>query len=492
MTAREKLQVQIGYRNHGFNAFLSDKISLRRRLQDGRHKLCRTQTYQVNLPATSVIICFHNEAWSTLLRTVHSVLDRTPGDLLFEIIILDDASSMSHLESKLEHYVANLTKVKLVRSQERLGLIRARLLAVEIAKSEIITFLDSHCEVMVGWLEPLLSRISEDASVIVTPVVDEINRDNFQYKVLGEPYMRGGFNWRLQYRWKPVPWYRNRSSPIEPIRSPAMPGGLFSINRKQFLKLGGFDDGMEIWGGENLEESIKVWLCNGSIEIIPCSRVGHVYRSVQPYSFPGKASVMDTIERNAIRVAEVWLDDYKEIFYSRLPHLRHVDFGDVTGRRELRTRLNCESFGWYLEHVYPELYVPRDSNIITSTAMLRNRGTNMCVDANDQNGQAGKRLILWPCHGLGGNEYFELTRDGEIRNDELCIQPDLTGRYVILNDCASPGKRVPAIQKWKYQDGEIYHPIRKRCMYAKSARRRSEVQLAQCNGNDPRQSWVFE
>ena len=44
------------------------------------------------LPTTSVIIVFHNEAWSTLLRTVYSVLYTTPADLLTEIIMVDDAS----------------------------------------------------------------------------------------------------------------------------------------------------------------------------------------------------------------------------------------------------------------------------------------------------------------------------------------------------------------------------------------------------------------
>ena len=48
--------------------------------------------YPSNLPTTSVIVIFHNEAWSALLRTVHSVLARSPPQFLHEIILVDDAS----------------------------------------------------------------------------------------------------------------------------------------------------------------------------------------------------------------------------------------------------------------------------------------------------------------------------------------------------------------------------------------------------------------
>ena len=55
--------------------------------------------YGNNLPDTCVIIIFHNEAWSVLLRTVHSVLDRSKPHMLKEIIIVDDYSDYGNLLS---------------------------------------------------------------------------------------------------------------------------------------------------------------------------------------------------------------------------------------------------------------------------------------------------------------------------------------------------------------------------------------------------------
>lgn len=85
-----------GWKKNSFNQYVSDHISIHRELPDLRTDYCKAiaSNYSKTLPATSVIIIFHNEAWSTLLRSVHTVIDRTPEHLLTEVIIVDDFSDM--------------------------------------------------------------------------------------------------------------------------------------------------------------------------------------------------------------------------------------------------------------------------------------------------------------------------------------------------------------------------------------------------------------
>lgn len=68
------------------------------------------------------------------------------------------------------------------------------------------------------------------------------------------------------------------------------------------------------------------------------------------------------MERNLARVAEVWLDEYKDLFYGHgyhhLVEKKAMVIGNLTDQIELRKRLKCKSFKWYLDNVYPDMKAP--------------------------------------------------------------------------------------------------------------------------------------
>ncbi|KAK2502887.1 hypothetical protein MC885_021295 [Smutsia gigantea] len=493
---------------HQINIYLSDRISLHRRLPERWNPLCKEKKYDYDhLPTTSVIIAFYNEAWSTLLRTVYSVLETSPDILLEEVILVDDYSDREHLKERLAGELAELPKVRLIRATKREGLVRARLLGASVAKGQVLTFLDCHCECHEGWLEPLLQRIHEKESAVVCPVIDVIDWNTFEYLGnSGEPQI-GGFDWRLVFTWHVVP-KRDRMrmrSPIDVISF-----GQWFLNQCWLLEEAGREKaswlkkqaeaGWVLEGdtragekrafGELQDARVAfIWQCGGTLETHPCSHVGHVFPKQAPYS-RSKALA------NSVRAAEVWMDEFKELYYHRNPHARLEPFGDVTERRQLREKLQCKDFRWFLENVYPELHVPEDRPGFFG--MLQSKGLkDYCFDYNPPNEHqiVGHQVLLYLCHGMGQNQFFEYTSQNEIRYNthqpEACIAVD-TGMDMLIMDLCK--ETTPENQKFILQeDGSLFHVQSNKCVQAeRKAFSDSFVpRLRDCT-NSEHQKWFFK
>ncbi|XP_062434690.1 polypeptide N-acetylgalactosaminyltransferase 5 isoform X2 [Rhea pennata] len=434
------------WKEGNFNVYLSDLIPVDRAIVDTRPAGCSEQQVHNDLPTTTIIMCFVDEVWSTLLRSVHSVLSRSPPHLIEEVILVDDCSTKDYLKEKLDKYMSQFPKVKIIHLKERHGLIRARLAGAEIAKGDVLTFLDSHVECNVGWLEPLLERVRLSRTKVACPVIEVISDKD--------------------------------------MRCPVMAGGLFSIDKKYFFELGTYDPGLDVWGGENMEISFKVWMCGGEIEIVPCSRVGHIFRNDNPYSFPKDR--ISTVERNLARVAEVWLDEYKDLFYGHAYHLilKNLDVGDLTQQIELRKKLQCKSFKWYLENVYPDL----DAPLVKADGLLVNAAVARCVSVE------GTAAALEPCDVNDESQRFNYTWLRLLQHGEGCVAP--AGAAVGLQPCDPRDHRL----KWLHMSLAAFQPElmdhvvvehlpQPACLEADPAHKTLRVNA--CNSSSPYQKWRF-
>ncbi|XP_035211865.1 polypeptide N-acetylgalactosaminyltransferase 16-like isoform X2 [Stegodyphus dumicola] len=435
--AKEKHTQKDGFAKHAFNFYASNSVAPDRNIPDSRHPNCKNKIY--NIPqsfSVSVIITFHNEARSALLRTIISVLNRSPDDLLKDIILVDDFSDDASDGSEL----SNFPKVTLYRNSQREGLIRSRMIGAQISTGSHVMFLDSHCEVNIGWLTPLLQTVAKHPKALVTPVADIIDTDNFEYKpTSGE--IKGGFDWSLNFRWQLISKTDNEeaSDPTKIFISPVIPGGLFLIRRTWFYELGGLDKGMAIWGAENIEMSIKAWLCGGEVLTVPCSRVGHIFRKRHPYSFPPNGS-LSTYLRNSRRIAEAWLDEYKYQFYEIKPQAKNQDFGSIEELVKVKRTLNCKPFQWFLDNVYPELK-PLSKDAL---ALGQLQQENMCLQS-EINNKTKSTVNLAICLEKKPEQEWYFAKSGDLHQGKYCLTAriNLKRPKIYLTKCTNSTK-----QKW--------------------------------------------
>ena len=160
-----------------YNALASSMVSLNRALPDNRSEYCKNKKYPKNLPKASVVIPFHDDDWMLLMRNVHSVLLRTPDHLLEEILLVFDYSDREYYQGQLDEYIKKYPKIRLIRSHRRQGIIPTRIMGARNAVGPVVIQLDSHVEVLPGWIEPMLARIAEDPKVLAWAKISGIDAE---------------------------------------------------------------------------------------------------------------------------------------------------------------------------------------------------------------------------------------------------------------------------------------------------------------------------
>lgn len=488
---------------YGFNQLVSDEISLDRTVPDMRETECKNWDYPENLPTASVVFIFHNEGWSTLFRSVHSVINRSPSHLLHEIVLVDDKSELEHLHERLDEEIKKPYyegKVKLVRNKEREGLIRARNIGAVAATGDVVVFMDAHCEVGPNWLPPLLAPIHEDPTTLTVPVIDGINWDDFGINPVYAKgtHSRGIFEWGMLYKETALPEKEalKRKHHSEPYNSPTHAGGLFAIKRSWFEKLGWYDPGLQIWGGENYELSFKLWQCGGRSVWVPCSRIGHVYRghscsSCHSGGVDKKWGGVPLALRNYKRLIETWFDDkYKEFFYTREPLARFINMGDISEQVALKKRLNCKSFTWFMEEIAYDVfdkYPEPPPNAYWGE--IRNLATNLCIDTMSRS--PPRRIGTSGCHGFGGNQLWRLNKQGQLASGEWCVEykpaENDQDNELIMEWCKTNSVSGP----WEFNENSklFKHRDSGKCMiiHPKSLK----IVLTECKEDSKHHQWGF-
>ena len=463
--------------------------------------------------SVSVVMCMRNELVYLLLRTLTTIVRRTPGNLLREIVLIDDGSDEDCLP-EVKNYCSKLNiPLRTFRNDESVGITSCRRFGIEKAEGDVIVLLDSHMEVSDLWLEPLLDILMSKPDAIAVPTLHLINEKYYEslHQQVCEAYgieAVAGYSYFRYYSAGPPE--KNQSAPYY---TASVLGGALAAYRSTFLRLYPQTVFGELWGTENTRLAIRAWLCGEGLWMTRCSQVLHTngndgelkrYTSRSPdmkkhLQYETVGDISNFIEGNEEKtrfLQSVYSDDNEVEIVRDVSKTIYSQFNAAT---------QCsKDYYWYLTNIFPNPHFYQFGTKYGYYNLVGEFHTkskpNFCIYANNQHVLINTycqstKLYFHDPHLLG------LSIHGEVHviwNYLFCFDAGANGGQgegvrLITYSCHTqlwPGTKPGNSQVFSYNQTsqQIVHTATGRC--AQADFKQAIVTLWQCS-DVVEQKWVF-
>ncbi|MCF7917780.1 glycosyltransferase [Candidatus Gracilibacteria bacterium] len=287
----------------------------------------------------SIIIPSCNEGhW--LRDTVLGVLENTDYPD-FEIVVVSDGSTDSSADFLKKE---NLPNARLIELTKSVGAAQARNIGGREAKGDLIVFLDAHMKPMQeDWLHELSQQLQNKkigASSLSIPHLEDVKAIAYIYTIK---------DLALEPTWI------TPSDKTKPLLVPAISGACFAMRREVFVVTGGFDEGLQKWGREDTEYSLRLWRLGYDLITSPCSAIGHSWERKRNFEISWEQVDYNILRTALTLISPQWQKDIVAYLKSKrsqnvLKVLRSLEEDALFQKRKQELQKNfVRSFDEYIQ-----------------------------------------------------------------------------------------------------------------------------------------------
>lgn len=308
----------------------------------------------------SIIIPWYNDP--DLPNTLKSIWD-TAGDKC-EVIIVDDCNPKPAIAviGDFRHKVS----VRIVSNQIRCGCGPSRHIGALHATGDVLLLIDPHMRFTTGWYEEAIRRVEARPKTMhcatcvaldqrnMNPVLSKSSYQGATVCLYGPDKNAPGKNSVMECVWNPA-------QPVleDDCELAAVMGACYFIPRDWFLKLGALRF-LRIWGGDEMQLSLKCWLAGGDIRYMKNVRIGHRFtmakepkRFAAPKGYPtwNKMFCIFTLlpEHLHTPMMQRLRENTAEDEWREAERLKVADWHLIAQEQAYNAQWFIRSWGWYSE-----------------------------------------------------------------------------------------------------------------------------------------------